>query len=262
MLIVIDLGNTNVVIGVYENGAWTHEWRMETQIGQSGEVYQQQLHTKIEETNLDIRSVRQIIMSSVVPALTDVIVDSAVKVFGVAPYLIGTKTYPHLPLHLPSSEEIGTDLVANAMAAMTHFPNRNCVVVDFGTALTFTTVSKEGKLLGVAIAPGIKTTIKALFLNAAQLPEVPLVVPDSVMGTNTFHAIQAGILIGFEGLVSHLLKRHRAELKEDCVVIATGGLSGVLENLKPEYDLIDRKLTLDGLRIIAELVNRVKDKSL
>ena len=140
------------------------------------------------------------------------------------------------------------------MAAINRYPDENCVVVDVGTALTFTTVSKEGQLLGVAIAPGIKTSIKALFMNAAQLPEVPLEVPDSVLGRDTFHAIQAGILVGYEGLVGHLLKRHREELSGDCRVIATGGLSEILENLKAEYDLIDRKLTLDGLRMIGGLV--------
>ncbi len=255
MLIVVDIGNTNIVIGVYENDTWKYEWRIETHLQPSSESYLSQLESKIAAVSLDVQAIEKVILSSVVPSLTDEIFVLAIQVFEKKPILVDAAIYSYLPIDIPSQSEIGTDLVANAMAAITRFPNQNCVVVDFGTALTFTTVSKEKQILGVAIAPGIKTTVKALFTNAAQLPEVPLIVPESVLGRDTFHAIQAGILIGYEGLVSHLLKRHRAELKEDCVVIATGGLSGVLENLKPEYDLIDRNLTMDGLRIIGELVN-------
>lgn len=250
MLIVVDIGNTNIVIGVYENNTWKDEWRIETHVEESLESYQKQFQAKIDAHSIDVRLIEQVIISSVVPALTDIIFQVAQKTFVKEPNLVSAKNCRNLSLSIDTPEEIGTDLVANAIAAMEHFPNQNCVIVDFGTALTFTTISKNRELLGVAIAPGIKTTIKALFLNAAQLPEIPLDVPDSVIGTNTFHAIQSGILLGFEGLVLHLLKRHRAELNEDCVVIATGGLSSVLESLKSEYDLIDRKLTLDGIRLM------------
>ena len=254
MLIVIDLGNTNVVVGVHENDTWLHEWRMETHLPPSSESYATQLQSKIEESNLDVTQIHQIILSSVVPNRTQEIFEVATEVFKQTPTLFNSDIFHLLPMDIPSASEIGTDLVANAVAATYRFPNENCVVVDFGTALTFTTVSKDGQLLGVAIAPGIKTSLKALFMNAAQLPEVPLKVPDSVLGRDTFHAIQAGILVGYEGLIGHLLKRHREELKDDCRVIATGGLSEILENLKPEYDLIDRKLTLEGLRIIRGLI--------
>lgn len=254
MLIVIDIGNSNIVIGGYKNGIWKYEWRMETHLQSSTESYLSQLKAKIKASNLDIQTVEKVVLSSVVPSQTDEIFALVEQVFGKEPLLVGASIYPHLPIQIPSKSEIGTDLVANAMAAITRFPNQNCVVVDFGTALTFTTVSKEKQILGVAIAPGIKTAIRALFMNTAQLPEVPLAVPDSVMGRDTFHAIQAGVLIGFEGLVSHLLKRHREELGGDCLVIATGGLSGILEKLKSEFDFIDRQLTMDGLRIIGEVV--------
>ncbi len=250
MLIVVDIGNTNIVIGIYENETWKDEWRIETNVEEPLESYQKQFQAKIDAHSLNLRLVQQVIISSVVPALTELILRVAQDAFGIEPNLVSAKNCKDLSLSIDSPEEVGTDLVANAIAAMAHFPSQNCVIVDFGTALTFTTVSKNREFLGVAIAPGIKTTIKALFLNAAQLPEIPLDIPDSVIGTNTFHAIQSGILLGFEGLVLHLLKRHRAELNGDCVVIATGGLSGVLESLKSEYDLIDRKLTLDGIRMM------------
>jgi type III pantothenate kinase len=120
--------------------------------------------------------------------------------------------------------------------------------------LTFTTVSKDRKILGVAILPGLVTAVKALFANTAQLPEVPLVLPSSAIGKNTTEAIQAGILLGYEGLVKSLLLRIRTELDGDCIAIATGGLSSIIETLKDEFMEIDRTLTLDGLRIIGERV--------
>lgn len=250
MLIAIDLGNTNIVIGVYENHHWKYEWRLETNVNQSIEDYRQALQIQLAMSGLEVIAIQQVIISSVVPPLTSTIHSLAAEIFHQQPILVGPKSYKDLQLSIESPNEVGTDLVANAVAAMHRFPNRNCVVVDFGTALTFTTVSKDRQLLGVTIAPGIKTAIKALFLNAAQLPEVPLDVPKSAIGTNTNHAIQAGILLGFEGLVIYLLKRHKEELDGDCAVIATGGLSGILENLQSEYDQVDTKLTLDGLRLI------------
>ena len=129
---------------------------------------------------------------------------------------------------------------------------QNCVVVDFGTALTFTTVSAQGQILGVAILPGLATAVRALFTNTAQLPEVPLKLPQSAIGKNTTEAIQAGILLGYEGLVKSLIQRIRAELGGECIAVATGGLSSIIETLQDEFIEIDTQLTLDGLRVIGE----------
>ena len=126
------------------------------------------------------------------------------------------------------------------------------LLLIFGTALTFTTVSGEGIILGVAIAPGLKTAVKSLFSETAQLPEVPLVVPQSVFGKNTVHAIQSGILLGYESLVRGMISRIRLELDGDCLAVATGGLSSIIETLNGEFIDINRNLTLDGLRIIGE----------
>ena len=122
------------------------------------------------------------------------------ELFGFESIVVGPGVYPLLPLGILRPHEIGADLVANALAAHTRY-HRNCVVVDFGTALTFTTVSAEGNIIGVAIAPGLKTAIRSLFVNTAQLPEVPIEVPTSALGTSTTHAIQAGIVLGYEGLI-------------------------------------------------------------
>jgi type III pantothenate kinase len=130
----------------------------------------------------------------------------------------------------------------------------NCIVVDFGTALTFTTVDAKGKILGVAIVPGLKTAIRSLSQNTAKLFDVPLEMPGSVLGKNTVHAIQAGILIGYEGLVSSMIARIKSELSDpDCATIATGGLSSIITSLKHQFTEVDANLTLNGLRLVSEL---------
>ena len=150
--------------------------------------------------------------------------------------------------------EIGSDLVCNALAAFTFF-KAQCVVVDFGTALTFTTVSKDGEILGVSIAPGLKTAIRSLSQNTAQLFDVPLEMPSSVLGRGTVHAIQAGVLFGYEGMVRHMLDRIKSELNDpDLRSVATGGLSSIIPSLTSVFTHIDPNLTLNGLRIVTEYI--------
>lgn len=160
-----------------------------------------------------------------------------------------------MKIGINNPHEIGTDLVANAVAAVYRFPNNHCIVVDFGTALTFTTISKNKEILGVAISLGLQTAVRALSQNTAKLPEVPLELPASPIGKNTTHAIQAGVLLGYVGAVPFILQQIENELGEKCKVIATGGLSSILTPLKNYFDQIDMLLTLDGLRIIGENVN-------
>ena len=145
-------------------------------------------------------------------------------------------------------------MVCNAAYAYYTY-KRTCVIVDFGTALTFTVITGEGKIVGVSIAPGLKTAVKALFSNTAQLPEVPLVMPDSAIGKNTVHAIQAGILWGYVGMVREMIYQIKKEIGQDCMVLATGGLSSILTPLQDDFDEVDKALTLNGLKIIAELIN-------
>ncbi len=144
---------------------------------------------------------------------------------------------------------MGTDLMCNVMSAYAKFKEA-CLIIDFGTALTFTVVSEGGAVLGVSIAPGLKTAIKALSGNTSKLPEVPLVLPESAIGKDTVHAIQAGILYGYTGLVEGMIQRIKAELSEELKVIATGGLSSILQPLASSFDLVDENLTVEGIRLI------------
>ena len=253
MLLAVDVGNTDTVFGLYEEGSWMHIWRMRSLPQENEAHYESKLRLHFLEAGLWFGDVETVVLCSVVPDMTPIIQRMLRSLFGEEIILVGPDIYPGLEIAIDHPHEIGADLIANAVAVMSRY-DKNCVVVDFGTALTFTTVSKEGKILGVAILPGLMTAVKALFANTAQLPEVPLVLPLSAIGKNTTEAIQAGILLGYEGLVKSLILRIRTELGGDCIAVATGGLSSIIETLKDEFVEIDRKLTLDGLRIIGEKI--------
>ncbi|RYC71859.1 type III pantothenate kinase [Spirosoma sordidisoli] len=253
MQIIVDIGNTDAVFGLYTQTSWQHIWRTPARIDEPAQSYEARLRLWLLETNVTLSAVQTTVLSSVVPNLTPTMRTMLTELFGFEPIVVGPGVYPLLPLEILRPHEIGTDLVANALAAYTRY-RQNCIVVDFGTALTFTTVSAEGKILGVAIAPGLKTAIRSLFANTAQLPEVPIEVPASALGTSTTHAIQAGVVLGYEGLVRSLIERIRAELHNDCIAVATGGLSGRIPSLKDVFTAVIPSLTLDGVRLIGETV--------
>jgi type III pantothenate kinase len=249
MLLAIDIGNSDVVLGVYQ-GEWRHLWRIRSLADEPVAFYELRARDYFLEAGIRLSDVDTVVLSSVVPALTDVLALMVERMFGYQSLILGPEIYASLPVAIHNPYEIGADLVANAMAASHHYGSP-CIVVDFGTALTFTTLSAQRELMGVAIAPGLKTAIKALFLHTARLPEVPLELPESAIGKDTVHAIQAGVLLGYTGLVSSLLAHIRSELGTHCPAIATGGLSAVLHPIHSYFDAIEPTLTLEGLRLIA-----------
>lgn len=252
MLLAIDIGNSNIVFGIYKEGKWAHLWREVTSIQKSAIDYEVILRNYFLEASLKISEIAKVVLSSVVPPLTEVLRFTVVRFCDQDPIILGANTYPPLKIKINNPHEIGSDLVANAIAAMHRFPHQHCIVVDFGTALTFTTISKHQEILGVAIAPGLQTAMRSLVQNTAKLPEVPLELPTSAIGKNTTHAMQAGILFGYVGAVPFIIKQIQSELGEDCKIIATGGLSAILKPLAVYFDEIDVQLTLDGLRIVGE----------
>ena len=250
-LLAIDIGNSDITIGLSHEGDWKHVWRIPSVSDRPELFFGIKIRDHFLEAGLKLTDVEKIVLSSVVPNLTDKLINVVVTLFEKNPLVLGPEVYKKLPIQVMNPYEIGSDLVANAVAAFAKF-NRSCIVVDFGTALTFTTLSNEGKILGVAIAPGLKTAIKSLSQNAAKLFDVPLEMPSSALGRGTVHAIQAGTLFGYEALVLGMIKRIRTELNDDQLpVIATGGLSSVITSLKDTMK-IEINLTLDGLRIIGE----------
>jgi type III pantothenate kinase len=251
MIFVIDIGNTDATLGVYSEKKLIYSFRIPSKREENFVFFENHIRNYFLENNIKFGSFKQVVLSSVVPVLTPIYKEIIVRNFDIEPIIVNASVFPKLQVSIDTPDEIGSDLVANAVAAFTKY-KRNCVVVDFGTALTFTTVSGEGKILGVSIAPGLRTAVKALFSNTAQLPDVPLELPESVIGKNTIHAIQAGILWGYEGMVKSMIRKIRRELDGDCVAIATGGLSKIIPTLKGEFKEININLTMEGLRIIGE----------
>ncbi|MFN3784467.1 MAG: type III pantothenate kinase [Spirosomataceae bacterium] len=251
MLIVIDAGNSDTVFGLVQEDKLVQTFRVPSLKEESFAYFDHCVRTLFFENQWPLVGIQQVILSSVVPPLTPIFQQISRQTFGINPILVDADVFPQLQVSIDDPSEIGSDLIANAVAAFGKY-KRNCVVIDFGTALTFTVVSETGKILGVSIAPGLKTAVKALFTNTAQLPEVPLVLPKSVIGTNTIHSIQAGILWGYEGLVRSMIRKIRRELGGDCVALATGGLSSIISTLHGEFIEVNINLTLEGMIEIAK----------
>lgn len=252
MLLAIDIGNSNVVLALHEEGEWKHVFRLPTLPEETSLFYKMKIMNDFLEENIDTSQINKCVLSSVVPILRDAFEELLSELFGKPPVVVNSTIFPKLKLQIDHPDEIGTDLVANAIAANQLF-KKDCIIVDFGTALTFTVVSKEGYLKGVNIVPGLQTAIQSLFGNTAQLPEVPLEMPKSAIGKNTVTAIQAGILIGYVGLVRHQLASIRAEVGEQYIAVATGGLSKILAELEDDFKEVNMDLTIEGLRLIGEM---------
>jgi type III pantothenate kinase len=251
MLLVIDVGNTNICGGVYQGGLLQHSLRIHTVPKKTEDEYATIFRSILADRGIAPASIDQVVLSSVVPALTGAMEDMCRHLFGLPPLTLGPALYARLPLGVPNPREIGTDLVADAFAAWRKSGGA-CIVVDFGTALTFTCVGHADAIVGVSIAPGLGTAVNALSRDTAQLPYVQLAAPDSVIGTDTIMSIQAGVVHGYVGLVEHMIGRMKAEIGGKVTVIATGGLCRVVADLTKVFDSVDPDLTLDGLALLAE----------
>jgi len=253
MVLSIDIGNTNIVFGVSDQNSWIKIWRIQTDWSKTADEYEVIFRTLFASSEISKSEINKTILSSVVPGLIRPFNEMLLHMLGHSPVLVEPSIYSKLPVDVLNPFEIGADIVADATAAFVRYGGP-CMVIDFGTALTFTTISKEGKILGVAIAPGLLTALKSLKGNTAQLPDVQLVEPPSVLGGNTIHAIQSGVVFGFAGLVDSIVNRTEAELGGKLTVVATGGLSFILQNVSSKIQIIDENLTLDGLNYIARLL--------
>jgi type III pantothenate kinase len=253
MFLAADIGNSDIVLGIWSENTWVHTWRIPTMPDEPEVAYVSRIHSFFLENAIAPSALEQVVISSVVPVMVTKIKQSLASVTGLIPYVLGPEWYDLLPLQIRNPFEIGPDLVANALAAYTRYQEKT-IVVDFGTALTFTTLTEEGHILGIAIAPGLKTAIKALSQNTARLFEVPLQMPQSPLGHNTAEAIQAGILFGYEGLVRSIVYRIREELDENCIAVATGGMSGIITTLGDVFFDVVPTLTLDGIRLAGQIM--------
>lgn len=254
MLLAIDIGNTNIVFGVNDNEKWMNHWRIQTDHKKTADEYEVIFRSLLSAGKICLTDVTNIILSSVVPTLVRPFTEMLQGLFdGTKVTVVGPDIYPRLPIKILNPYQIGADLVANAVAAYYKF-GKLTTVIDFGTALTFTTIGKSGEIKGVAIAPGLQTAVAALAGGTAQLPHVHLTPPPSVLGENTVHAIQSGIVYGFTGLVDSMIERTQDELGEKLTVVATGGLSSVIAPLTKNIKNVELLLTLDGLVEICRIV--------
>jgi len=249
MLLAVDIGNSNVVCGLSSNNHWAEQFRIHTVANKTADEYEVIYRTLLASRNVDLKKIDRVVVSSVVPSLIIPIREMIRKLFGQEPLILGPDLYPRLNIGISNPYEIGTDLVANAVAAHNKYSG-NCIVVDFGTALTFTVIKADGDLLGVTIAPGLKTAMASLSQKTAQLPNIDLAIPPSCIGKNTIHAMQAGIVLGYKGLVESLLGGMKKEMEGKTKVIATGGLSTIMLPILDCFDHHEPMLTLDGLKII------------
>lgn len=251
MFLAIDAGNSNVVFAIYneQTSAWTNHFRLDTE----PESLKSQLTKKVPlyflEHKLGPQDITRIGLSSVVPEINSILFDFCNSFLGTKPYLIQADSYQKTPVRTIRPQEMGTDLMCNVRGAWEKF-HQASIIVDFGTALTFTVMNATGEVEGVNIVPGLRTAINSLASNTSKLPEVELKLPKSAIGKNTVHAIQAGVLYGYTGLVKEMIKTIKSETQTSYKIIATGGLASILKTLEGEFDQTDRNLTLMGLRLI------------
>lgn len=251
MLCCIDVGNTNIVIGISVNRNWIAKWRIQTVKEKMPDEYAVLFKTLLAEKNISISDINKVIISTVVPQLKPTFNELFKRYRGVNPIFLGPGIKSGIKIRTDNPKEVGADLVADAVAAYNRYQS-GCIVVDFGTATTFSAISSEAELLGVAIAPGLEVSANALSLKAAQLPMIDLIAPKNCIGTNTIDSLRSGIIYGYVGLVEGLVRRIKEVVGSEASVIATGGLSRIIVPLTNCIDEVDMELTLEGLKIIAE----------
>jgi len=249
MLLAVDIGNSNIVFGVHDGNDWLHHWRVRTVRDKMPDEYAVHFRAFLGEAGLSVDRLEQIVLSSVVPPVTGRLAEMLADQTDVCPLIINHTVDTGLEIAVDNPAEVGADLIANGVAAHERF-GRACVAVDFGTASTFSAISDEPAFLGVAIAPGLNLAASALAGGTAQLLQIELTAPPSVIGTNTIHSTQAGVVLGYVGLVEGLIDRLRAEMGAAVPVVATGGLSRIIGPLTDRFTAVDPWLTLEGIRLI------------
>lgn len=251
MLLAIDVGNTNTVLGAFEGTALVRHWRVETHHGRTSDEYGILLKQLFAHSGLDAGKVDAIAVSSVVPPLGFTLERVARDYFGVPPLFVGPGVKTGMPILYDNPREVGADRIVNAVAAFERW-RTGLIVVDFGTATTFDAVSPRGEYLGGAICPGISISMEALFRHASKLPRVEFIRPAAVVGKNTVASMQSGLVYGYVGLVDGICERMAAELGFSPRIMATGGLASLVAGVSRAIGEVDEHLTLDGLRIIHE----------
>lgn len=253
MLLAFDVGNTNIVIGVFDGEKLIRSWRMKTDKNKTVDEYGMLIHQLFEYDGIDMKSVTDVIISTVVPPVLYTLQHLSRKYFNKKAIVVGPGVKTGMVIKYDNPKQIGSDRIVNAVAAY-HKYGGPLIVVDLGTATTFCAISKNGEYLGGTIAPGLKISSEALVEKTAKLPKVEIEEPGKVICKNTIESIQAGLVYGHVGLVEYVVNRMKLELSPDgtdkVTVIATGGMGNLINDSTNCIDYVERDLTLDGLRLI------------
>ena len=250
MLLVFDVGNTNMVISIYKDKSLVKDWRICTDIHKTSDEYGMLIGNLLAHDNIDIKSIDDVIISSVVPNVMHALENFCIKYCEKKPMIVGPGIKTGLNIKYDNPKQVGADRIVNAVAAIEKYGSP-LIIVDFGTATTFCAISDKAEYLGGTICPGLKISSEALFNGAAKLPRVELIKPGKTICKATVEAMQAGIIYGYVGQVEKIISMMKKELgSEDIKVVATGGLSSLIHSETDSIDHIDKFLTLEGLRLI------------
>ncbi|MFC5653362.1 type III pantothenate kinase [Paenibacillus solisilvae] len=251
MILVVDVGNTNIVLGVYEGKTLLHHWRLSTNRSATADEYGIMIHNLFHYAGVKLDQMDGVIISSVVPPLMRTLEQLCHKYLRKAPVIVGPGVKTGLNIRYENPREVGADRIVNSVAGIEKY-GTPLIIVDFGTATTFDYIDADGNYLGGAIVPGIGISTEALYQRAAKLPRIELVKPKSVVGRNPVTSMQAGIIFGYAGQVDGIVQRIRKEFNVTPRVIATGGLAELISAESETVEEVDPLLTLDGLRLIYE----------
>jgi type III pantothenate kinase len=249
MLLVIDVGNTNTVLGVYDGDVLIHDWRIRTVTDHTVDEYGILINNLHRTSGIEAEEIKNIIISCVVPPMLNILDALCRKYFNIQPLVVEPGIKMGMPILYSNPKEVGADRVVNAVAAYEKW-KQDLIIVDFGTAITFDYVSTKGEYMGGCIAPGIGISSEALYTKAAKLPRVDLSRPKSIVTKDTVSGMQAGIIFGFAGLVDGIIDRMKEEIKSEPLVVATGGMARVVASETRNIKIVDDNLTLEGLLLI------------
>lgn len=251
MLLAVDIGNTNIVFGLFREKKLLMHWRIRTELNRTTDEYWVLVQEFIRLNSADPETIDALILSCVVPPLVPVFEELSLKFFGTKALVVGPGVKTGIPILYKNPVEVGADRIVNAVAGFDKYGGP-LILVDFGTATTFDAVSARGEYLGGAIAPGLRISLEALFRNTAKLSPVDLAVPEHVIGRSTMESIQSGTVYGFVGMIDSIVNRMQKEMESKARVVGTGGLIGVIAEQVESIDEVDDFLTLEGLNLIYE----------